>query len=271
MTSLVRGVLREPTLHFVLLAGALFAVSAAARSRSRDHVIVVDRATIAAQVARAEVSRGAPLTAQEQQQVEEDYVNEQVLAREARARGLDDDAQIRYLLAQKMLDILSADVIQPTQPELEAYYQAHRSHYASAPTVTADELIVGTAKPLPPQLRGQLRDRVIPRQLVSSLPMHRGVLDRVSARELTSIFDTATARRVFTARLGDWVGPYRSVRGQHWFRVTQRTQSVVPPLDAIRERVRLDWIAQQEQTRLQRRVSQLRQRYTVVVTQRVSP
>jgi PPIC-type PPIASE domain len=265
-TSRLRPVLREPTLHFVLLAVALFAVSAAARARNRDHVIEIDEATVAARIASAEANRGAPLSPEERQQVQEDYIDQQVLAREARVRGLDDDAQIRYLLAQKMLDVLSADVIQPSQPELAAYYEAHRSRYASSATVTADELVLGTDKPVPTPLRDQLRAGVAPRRLVSTLPMQRDVLSRVTLHDLTSIFDTATAQLVFAAQRGDWVGPYRSVRGQHWFRVTQRTESLVPPLDSVRERVRLDWIAQQEQIRLHRRVSQLRQRYTVFVT-----
>ncbi|MBI4541168.1 MAG: peptidyl-prolyl cis-trans isomerase [Gemmatimonadetes bacterium] len=263
--SSIGRVLREPTFHFVLLAAALFAISAVIGSRNRN-VIEIDRAQIVTRIAEIEALGGAPLSAEERQQVEEAYIDEQVLVREAQALGLEDDARIYDVLVQKMLHVLSADVIQPTDAELEAYYDANRMRYAPEPSVTVDEIVVATTDPLPVALRDQLRDGIAPEQLVSDLPISHNVLPQVTLFTLTRIFGETTADLVFGAQPGEWVGPHQTVRGQHWLRLTERIESVPPPLDVVREQVRLEWIGEQEAARLAQRVTELRGRYSIVFT-----
>lgn len=264
--ALVAGVLREPTVHFVLIAVALFATSAAMRARSDGRVIEIDRGRVTARIAWIEANLSDRLTAEERRRVEEAYVDEQILVREALAIGLQEDPQVQDILAQKMLDVLSADVLQPTEAELEAQYHANRARFASPETATVDELVVETDHSLPTDLQNQLKRGVAPRRLASSLPMRHHVLTQVTLDGLTRTFGGTTAELIFGAVHGAWVGPHVSVRGQHWFRVTERTESVTPALDVIREAVRLDWAREQEQVRLQRRVDELRGRYDVVFT-----
>jgi hypothetical protein len=262
----MRSVLCEPTLHFAVLAAALFAVSAVVGARGRENVIQIDRAEIAARIAEIEATTGAPLGDHDRKQVEDSYIDERVLVREAQVLGLQDDARIDDFLAQKMLHVLSADVIQPTDVELEAYYHDHRTRYVAEPTVTIDELVVGTAGALPAALRDQLREGAVPEQLVESVPIRHGVLTQMSRAELTRVFGDTTTARILGAAPGVWVGPHHTVRGQHWFRVTERTASVPPDLEEIREQVRLDWVMEQEEARLKRRVAELRARYAIEFT-----
>lgn len=270
--SFLRGILREPTLHFVLLAAALFAANAAVRAGNRDHVIEIDRRKIAASIMQIEASIGAPLSPEDRQRVEDAYIEQQVLVREAQALGLDDDSQVHDILAQRMLHVLSADVIQPADSELEAYYEANRGRYTPPPAVTVDELVVGTEDPLPDALRDQLRNGAAPERLVSDLPIWRGVVTEVTLDDLTRIFGEEMARQVLASQEGQWVGPHHTVRGQHWLRVTMRRVSAPPTLDAVRERVRLDWVSEQEQSRLEQRVNELKSRYTIeVIGERETP
>ena len=116
-TPFFRRVLREPTFHFVLLAAALFAANATLESWRGD-VIRVDRVQIAVRIAELEAMRGSPLSPEERQLVEDAYVDERILVREALALGLERDRRIDDVLVQKMLHVLSGDVIQPTEDEL---------------------------------------------------------------------------------------------------------------------------------------------------------
>jgi len=135
-----------------------------------------------------------------------------------------------------------------------------------------DELVVGTEDPLPAALRDQLRDGAAPEQLVSDLPIRRDVLAEVTLDDLTRIFGEEMARQVLGSREGQWVGPHHTVRGQHWLRVTMRVESAPPTLDAVREQVRLEWIGEQEQSRLEQRVTELRSRYSIeVIGERKTP
>ena len=51
-----------------------------------------------------------------------------------------------------------------------------------------------------------------------------------------------------------------------------RGGSAPPTLDAVREQVRLDWVTEQEQSRLEQRVNELRSRYSIeVIGERETP
>ena len=56
-----------------------------------------------------------------------------------------------------------------------------------------------------------------------------------------------------------------SNRGQHWLRVTQRSEARLAPLDEIIDRVRLDWITDKEEERLQEQVDRLWDNYTIII------
>jgi hypothetical protein len=255
----LRSVLREPLLHFVLLAAVLFAVSALVGGG--DDVIEISQDEIDFRVLQIEAEEGLRLNEQERQLVRERYIDERVLVREAQALGLEADDRIDDILIQKMLHVLSGDVIQPTEEELAAFYAVNFERYATEATVTVDEIVTREGEPLPAEL-GEGAD---PADLSSGALVASRVMSRLTSDDLSQIFGEEAAGAVFASEVGAWVDAYRSVRGQHWFRVRERAEATVPPLEVVREAVRLDWIAEQEDRRLLARVAELRERYTVVV------
>ena len=127
MKSAVKAVVREPLFHFLLLAAALFVVGSLF-TRS-DDVIEVSREEIEWRILQVEAGRETRLTDDERRLVEQQYIDERVLVREAQTMGLSADERIDDILVQKMLHVLSGDVIQPSAEELEAYYTAKLEWY----------------------------------------------------------------------------------------------------------------------------------------------
>jgi hypothetical protein len=157
--------------------------------------------------------------------------------------------------------VLSGDVIQPTDEELAAYYSMNQERYATEATVTVDEVVVAEGAQLPAQLRDGGEPADAPEgSLIASRVMPRLTLD-----DLAQLFGEGPAAAVFEAGTGAWVDAYQSVRGRHWFRVRERTDATVPPLEVVREAARLDWIAEQEDRRLLARVAELRAQYDIRV------
>ncbi|MEE2848034.1 MAG: hypothetical protein VX956_16340 [Gemmatimonadota bacterium] len=259
MKSAVKAVVREPLFHFLLLAAALFVVGSLF-TRS-DDVIEVSREEIEWRILQVEAGRGTRLTDDERRLVEQQYIDERVLVREAQAMGLSADERIDDILVQKMLHVLSGDVIQPSAEELEAYYTAKLEWYVRSPAVTVDELVVAEGAPLPPTLR----EGVEPEQLPEDSMVGHRVMPRLDLNDLVLLFGAEGADLIFNAAEGAWVAGYQSVRGEHWFRIKQRFASETPSLEQIRDVVRNDWIAENEDERLASAVSELRARYTVVV------
>ncbi len=263
--SLLTRVSREPTVHFALLAALLFAVTAFV-GHGDDNVIEIDRDQIVLRIRQLEAERGAPLSVAERSLVEEAYIDERVLVREAKALGLEVDARVDDILAQKMMHVLSAEVIQPTQAELEAYYTENRMWYIPQLSVTIDEVVVPEGSSQGRALPTQLQEGVPPEELVGDLLIGHRVMSDMTSETLVQVFNDETAAIVLEAELGVWVGPHETVRGYHWLRVTERSESTPLPLDVVKDVVRLDWISEREQGRLDERIAELRRGYSIEFT-----
>ena len=274
-TPLFRRILREPTSHFVLLAAVLFAGNAALESW-RGNVIRIDRVQIEVRIAELEALRGAPLSPEERRLVEEAYIDEQVLVREALDMGLEADRRIDDILVQKMLHVLSGDVIQPTEDELREFYAANRASYTPEPTLSIEEVVIAAGSQAAGDLVGRLQAGVSAQELAENSDVRSSVLRQVTGGDLRRLFGPVTAELILSAITapGDpgsggatvgWIGPHETVRGQHWFRIFERMTPELPPLDSVRERVRLDWVADQEAARLDQAVRGLRERYNIVI------
>lgn len=261
---LLARVFGEPTVQFSLIAALLFAV-AWLFGGGRTRVIEIDGSELQWRVLQAELAQGGPLSAETRRQIEDAYIDQQVLAREARDLGLEQDERIDDLLAQKMLHVLSGDVIQPSDAELEAFYEADPMRYAPAPTVAVDEVVIPPDAPDSPGPPLELDEGMSLDDLVGSVLLSHRVMPSLTRDDLTQLFSADIAERVMTAAPGDWVGPHLTVRGRHWIRVNKRADGGAMPLDLVRERVRLDWIADQEAARLADRVAELRARYEIRV------
>lgn len=263
-TPLFRRILREPTSHFVLLAAVLFAANAALESW-RGNVITIDRVQIEVRIAELEALRGAPLSPEERLLVEEAYIDEQVLVREALDMGLEADRRIDDILVQKMLHVLSGDVIQPTEEELRAFYEANRASYTPEPALTIEEAVIAGGSPAAGDLVERLRAGASAEEFADNTDVRASVLRAVTGGDLRRLFGPVTAELILSANTEGWIGPHATVRGQHWFRIIEQTTPELLPLDSVRERVRLDWVADQEAARLDRAVRGLRERYNIVI------
>jgi hypothetical protein len=258
MTLVLHKAMREPLLHFAALAVALFVIGGVMR-RDED-VIEVSRQELDWRIEQVEAREGT-LSPEERLLVEEAYIDERVLIREARAMGLEADERIDDILVQKMLHILSGDVIQPTEEELAAFYRDNRADYAVDASVTLDEVVVPADGELPRALLLGNRPEDLPDGAVTS---HR-VMERLSFDDLSQLYGDAGATTVMASETGDWWEVQRSPRGVHWLRVRERFGETIPPLSVVRDAVRLDWITAREQARLLDRVAELRTAYTIDV------
>ena len=257
--SFFQRALREPVVHFTLIAVIFFLVTEFVSSGRRE-VIEIDRQEVAWRI--QQIEGDTPLSEEERRLAERSYIDEQILAREARILGFDDDQRIRSILSQKMLHILSGGVIQPTEAELRAYYKENELRYVRGPSVTVDEVVVmaGGSGTLPPELGTGLDVE----RFAENERLRHAVLTEVTIDDLSLVFGPETAAKVFEAEPGVWVGPQRTALGEHWFRVTDRFDEVIPPaFDAILGQVRFDWIGEKEEALLQERIAELRELYSV--------
>ena len=262
--NLVDQLINEPTVHFFVIAVVVFIVYAIS-NLSGDDVIELDQREIDARILMQEMVSGQPLTSEQQEFITASYVEEQILVKEAVELGLDNDARIHDMLAQKMRHVLSGDIIQPTPAELESFYSSNSELYRAPATVSVDELILDTRNEIPIEIQtliseGVNSDEILAMALGSSAP-----LPNANHLDLSNIFAPEFADAVFQSQGNEWIGPFSSNRGQHFLKIIERSEERIPPMAEIADRVRLDWITQEEEIRLQQEVNKLWDRYEIII------
>jgi peptidyl-prolyl cis-trans isomerase C len=270
--NLLRAVIREPLLHFVVIGALLFAITALRERHSERSEIRITAGEVAQLAAFWETQAQRKPTAVELQALIDERIDEEVLAREAVRLGLDrDDVIVRRRLAQKMAFVSDdlAIVAEPSESELREYFDAHRENYATPdlyalrhvyfnpdrrPALDADAQ--GALQRL---RRGANADEVgdpfmLPRELAD-----------VSRDDIARDFGSIFADAVTGSAPGTWSGPVRSPFGVHLVKLESHTPRSTASFEDARERVREAYLAQKQREANAALRAKLRQQYKVVV------
>ena len=262
--NLVDQLMNEPTVHFFVIAVVVFIVYAISNLNG-DDVIELDQREIDARILMQEMVSGQPLTSEQQEFITASYVEEQILVKEAVELGLDNDARIHDMLAQKMRHVLSGDIIQPTPAELESFYSSNSELYRAPATVSVDELILDTRNEIPIEIQTLISEGVNSDEILEMASGSSAPLPNANHLDLSNIFAPEFADAVFQSQGNEWIGPFSSNRGQHFLKIIERSEERIPPMAEIADRVRLDWITQEEEIRLQQEVNKLWDRYEIII------
>jgi hypothetical protein len=263
-TPVYARIMREPIVHFFVIAVIIFALYAITQA-GNENLLEIDQREIDARIFMQELSRGEELSAEQRDLVTAYYIEEQILVREALAMELDNDERIHDILAQKMRHVLSGNIIQPSAAELSVYYEQNRSRFETPATADFDELVFDSTDPLDASILTSIQQGAEAEALLELSEGTVATLPNVNSVDLANIFDQEFANKVLAAELNQWQGPFISNRGQHWLRATQRNSAGIPALDDIADLVRLEWIAAEEEARLQQEVDRLWDQYTIVI------
>ncbi|HSO46879.1 MAG TPA: peptidyl-prolyl cis-trans isomerase, partial [Rhizobiaceae bacterium] len=145
----MRRWITEPLLHFLLAGGLLFAAYAWLNRGGADEPRVVH--ITAAEVTWLKESWTRqwqrPPSEQELRGLVTDYLKEELLAREAKEMGLDeDDTIVRRRLAQKMAFLVqdTARLAEPGEEVLRRFYDARRAQYQAQARISFMQLYFET-------------------------------------------------------------------------------------------------------------------------------
>ncbi len=268
--------LREPLLHFALLAGMIFAAYSFVASdgpEERTASIVVSAGKIEQMSAIFTRTWQRPPGPEELKGLIDDYVKEEIYVREALALGLDrDDTVIRRRLRQKMEFMTSADVdaLTPSDGDLQVYLDAHAPDFAEEPQVAFDQVFLnpdnhpGTEDREAVALLASLRSdpTADPSQMGdgSLLPYD---FPLTSLSGVSRVFSPEFADAVARAEPDVWSGPMASAYGLHLVRVTARSPGRLPLLADIRDTVLREWSNAKRQELEAARMDEMLGRYDV--------
>lgn len=268
------SVWREPLLHFVLAGVAIFVVYGAfGRHDDASRRIVVDTAQADRLATLFATQWQRPPTPAELWGLIDQYVDEEVLYREARALHLDDgDTIVRRRLAQKMQFMIedTAPTPVPTEADLRAYFDAHVADFKTAPYLSFTHVYFSAdrrrdAAADARQLRSTIGD--VDRAADRGDPfMLRYDYADVSRDDVARLFGEEFADAIFRLPSGAWQGPIHSSFGFHLVRVAGRTNPPPPEFAAVVDKVRAAWLEDARRRTNAETLAKIKSRYEIVLT-----
>lgn len=269
--SVLKRLVSEPLLHFVLIGAVLFYIGdqKASEGTSARNEIVITEGDIDQLLLAWQVQGLPPPSPDAIRSMVEAKIREEVLAREAISMGLDqDDIIVKRRLAQKM-DFLAEDLSalqEPTTDELRIWFEAHRDNFAQPPRISFRHVYYSF------DTHGT-NTRAIAAQQVSAVAgpdngdrfMFQSSYAERTEAELLTVFGPAFAREVFTLDPGHWVGPVQSGYGWHAVFVERKTPPIVPGFQEVEEDVKAAWLDARRAEFREEAYRMMRKKYEVVL------
>jgi peptidyl-prolyl cis-trans isomerase C len=281
VSPIMRRLLREPLIHFLLLGATLFGVYAylerdhGGGERSKQIQLTIDDISQLVLVFQAQWRRDP--TPEELRALVEDKVREEVLYREALALGLDkDDTIVRRRMAQKML-FLAEDVAaarEPTPEELGTWYEANHDQFAFPPRISFRHLYFSPdrrgaharddAAAALTELAGQPEDSSLAASLTDAFMFQEHYRDR-APEFLGKEFGPNFALAVAKLSPGSWQGPIESGFGWHLVFVDALISGRVPAFEEVEVDVKRAWLSERKAQAWDKAYQDMRAEYTVLL------
>jgi hypothetical protein len=264
--------LNEPLTHFFMIGLLLFVLYGLVNDdsgRSAEE-IVVDQGRISGLAANFGKTWQRPPTAEELQNMIDNWVREEILYREGIAIGFDlDDPVIRRRVAQKMTFV--ADGVVPNSPgdeELEDWLAANISDYEIPAVYTLQQVYIDPQRHIDDldffitSIQASLDDGADAKMLGDSTLLPAEITSSSSV-ELARIFGAEFVSALTEMSVGGWQGPIRSGYGLHLVRIDEHIAARQPVLDEVRAAIVRDVLSDKSQKIGEAFYAALRERYTV--------
>lgn len=203
-TSPFLRLLREPTLHFFVVAAAALLVQRAIAGDAQT--IELTPALKADLVRRYQDQMGRAPAPAEVEALIANWKNEEVLYREALREKLDrDDPTVRNLLVGKMRErlLLQTPPREPTDAELQQFLEQHRSDY-ELPTLYEHEYVVFPKQEAGAEQRRAKYERELAAGATTASLGLRSTVANVDRARIEQEFGVAVADQIRSLRPGQW-------------------------------------------------------------------
>ena len=248
----MRDLFKKPALHVLLLGLIVAAVILIAKgpptSDASKRVMVTGADLLQQRAAFMRTWQREP-TAEELRGALEQHIRQEVLYREALARGYDrDDLVVRRAMQQKMEFLAASQAMQepPTEEEIEAFFALRQERYRLPAVLSFSQIYLSpdrrgagveqAAIDLLAQLRSEDPDAGDLASYGDAIMLETSYAGQ-SEREVSAAFGELFAEAVVRLPVGEWQGPVSSGYGLHLVKVVEREESRVPEWREVAGRV----------------------------------
>lgn len=260
----MRFLRREPLVHFLALAMLLFALDYFSSSTEKE-TIYISQQIIDSLVEQREEIELRQQTPAQREELTEQYIDDEVLYREAYKLGLDKNARMRRNLIRLMRGLEMAKVGDPTKEDLQRYFESNREIYARPPSLMLKQVYFQDASEVPDKLLSLLRSGLDVNSMGDKMPAAATSVEKVTRLKLVYLFGSEIARTVLAIEDDDWHGPYKTRRGIHFVRVVERHVAEPLEYEEIAHFLQSDWQQANARQAVEAASKKLREKYNIVI------
>lgn len=262
---------RDPLLLFLILGGALYGAWTLLAPNQLE-TIRVEASTLRALEEYQEDLLGRPLTEEEKEEIQEGFIDDEVLLREALERGLQwSDGRVRQRLTRIMRGALTETVADPSVAQLQAYFRDNIDRYATPESRTFEQVFFAWGDDVADAeieaSRSQLQAGADPESFPARTTLVRPVMPRETRPSLVRTFGAAFADAVEQLPLDAWSEPIESVQGIHLVRVVERHPPEVPTFEDLESYLRQDWLMTRTRELQQAGIDEMRSKYEIEIVE----
>jgi hypothetical protein len=272
--------LNEPLLHFIVLGALLFGAYAwlnpGGYGAGTVRITVDDIAWLKEATVR---QMGREPTPEELRGLAAVFLKEELLGREARALGLDqNDLIVRRRLAQKVEFIVEdpSQLAEPTNDDLRRLYEANGKRYQAHASVSFTQVFFNpatrrdAAADAKAALAALSRGAATPGLLGD--PFESGAkLRDADMPDVSGQFGREFADAVFALKPGAWQGPIASSYGLHLVRVTEAKAERRLAFSEVEPQLRERWREEHQREAYEQYLATLMRKYDVVMDEGLAP
>jgi hypothetical protein len=277
-------IFKKPAVHVFLLGLIVTAAILIAKgppSADASRRVVVTGADLLQQRAAFMRTWQREPTAGELRGALEQHIRQEVLYREALARGYDrDDLVVRRAMQQKMEFLAASQALQepPTEEEIEAFFALRRERYRLSAVLTFAQIFVSLdqrgeeaeqhAIDLLMRLRSEGPESEDLASWGDAIMLETSYAGR-SEQEVSAAFGGVFAEAVVRLPVGSWEGPVSSGYGLHLVKVVRREDSRIPDWREVGGRVVGDMEFEAKASARDQLYQEIAQTYEVVLDRQV--
>ncbi len=272
--------LKEPLLHLILIGVVIYGGWRFFQSQDEGvetAKIHVNARQIDGMVVQWKKRWNRPPTREEIDGLIQKYVREEILYRQAVAMGLDKNDPVTRLRTVQKLEFLTNDLAaaqQPADAELKQYFADNEADYRSPDRITFSQVFfnpderkdatLDDAKAALAELEGS--EAPDPATLeAGDRTMMKNHFVSVDQAGITRQMGGGFAESVMKLEPGQWHGPVLSGYGVHLVYVFGVKEGVLPPFNAVKDKVLAAWHEEKREELNAGFLEGLRERYEIVI------
>jgi peptidyl-prolyl cis-trans isomerase C len=280
----MRELFKKPAVHIgilgLIVAAAILLAKGPPTADASRRVVVTGADLLQQRAAFMRTWQREP-TAGELRGALEQHIRQEVLYREALARGYDrDDLVVRRAMQQKMEFLAASQALQepPSEEEIEAFFALRQERYRLPAVLSFSQIYLSpdqrgagveqAAIDLLAQLRAEDPEGGDLASYGDAIMLETSYADRTE-QDVSASFGGVFAEAVVRLPVGSWEGPVSSGYGLHLVKIIERDESRVPDWREVAGRVISDMEFEAKASARDQLYQEIAQTYEVVLDRQV--